>query len=85
MEVCAPQTDDEGAPIWMPADAVPGAILANVGDMLLRWTDGRYRSAPHRVLVPKTRGVDRHSVAFFLNCNVHATVDARSLGLARDG
>lgn len=77
--------DEGAAPIWMPADAVPGAILANVGDMLLRWTDGRYRSAPHRVLAPKTPGVDRHSVAFFLNCDVDAMVDARSLGLVKDG
>ena len=97
LEVCAygrnGQNGDDGdgdegegaAPIWMPADAVPGAILANVGDMLLRWTDGRYRSAPHRVLAPKTPGVDRHSVAFFLNCDVDAMVDARSLGLVKDG
>ena len=82
LEVCAPQRHEAAAPIWIPADAVPGAILANVGDMLLRWTDGRYRSAPHRVLAPKTPGTDRHSVAFFLNCNVDAAVDARSLGLA---
>jgi hypothetical protein len=77
LEVCPPRTsegdsDEAAAPAWMPADAKRGAILANVGDMLLRWTDGRYRSAPHRVLEPKVAGVDRYSVAFFLNCNVDA-------------
>ena len=90
LEVCPPRTsegdsDEAAAPAWMPADAKRGAILANVGDMLLRWTDGRYRSAPHRVLEPKVAGVDRYSVAFFLNCNVDAAVDAAALGLVPEG
>ena len=90
LEVCPPRTsegdsDEAAAPAWMPADAKRGAILANVGDMLLRWTDGRYRSAPHRVLEPKVAGVDRYSVAFFLNCNVDAAEAAAALGLVPEG
>jgi len=84
LEVCAPTADKDGCPVWMPADPRDGSILANVGDMLFRWTNGRYRSAPHRVLEPKRGGKDRYSVAFFLNCNADAVVDAAELGLVKD-
>jgi isopenicillin N synthase-like dioxygenase len=84
LEVCAPTADEDGCPVWMPADPRDGAILANVGDMLFRWTNGRYRSAPHRVLEPKRGGKDRYSAAFFLNCKKDAMIDAAELGLNKD-
>jgi len=72
-----------------------GALLANVGDMLRRWTAGRYRSAPHRVLRPlgggggggddddddDGSGADRYSAAFFINGNADAVIDPARLGL----
>uniref|UniRef100_A0A7S2DB15 Isopenicillin N synthase-like Fe(2+) 2OG dioxygenase domain-containing protein n=1 Tax=Octactis speculum TaxID=3111310 RepID=A0A7S2DB15_9STRA len=45
-------------------------ILVNLGDMLSRWTNGRYRSTVHRVMLNGDecdRAVPRHSVAFFAN------------------
>ena len=51
----------------------------NVGDMLQRWTNGKYRSAPHRLLRPATAAQPRTSIAFFFNMNCDALVDPRRL------
>ena len=80
LEVCMPVVDAAtGEPAWLHTPQRDDAILANVGDMLLRWTNGRYRSAPHRVLAPLKQGADRHSIAFFLNCNTDAMIDPAAL------
>ncbi|RVT83206.1 isopenicillin N synthase family oxygenase [Rhodobacteraceae bacterium CCMM004] len=58
---------------WIDAPHVPGAFVVNIGDCLMRWTNGRYVSTPHRVLPPKRR---RRSIAFFLDPNPDAMVAA---------
>nr|WP_319247953.1 2-oxoglutarate and iron-dependent oxygenase domain-containing protein [uncultured Celeribacter sp.] len=41
---------------WRDVPDVPGALLVMVGDCLMRWSNGIYRSAPHRLAPPsKTR------------------------------
>jgi isopenicillin N synthase-like dioxygenase len=44
---------------------LPGSFVCNVGDMLDRITRGLYRSTPHRVRNPSTRG--RLSFPFFFD------------------
>ncbi|CAN6321897.1 unnamed protein product [Urochloa humidicola] len=36
---------------WIPVDPLPGALVANVGDVLEVLTNGRYRSVEHRAVV----------------------------------
>ncbi|MEM0900606.1 MAG: 2-oxoglutarate and iron-dependent oxygenase domain-containing protein [Pseudomonadota bacterium] len=58
---------------WIPAPHVPGAFVVNIGDCLMRWTNDVYVSTPHRVVSPK--GVERYSVAFFLDPNPDAIIE----------
>jgi isopenicillin N synthase-like dioxygenase len=57
---------------WLAAPVIPGAFICNIGDCLMRWTNGVYVSTPHRVVNPK--GLDRYSIAFFLDPNPEAHV-----------
>ncbi|CAL4920203.1 unnamed protein product [Urochloa decumbens] len=50
---------------WMPVEPLPGALVANVGDLLEVLTNGRYRSIEHRAVVDARH--HRVSVAAFHN------------------
>jgi isopenicillin N synthase-like dioxygenase len=52
---------------WIKAPVVPDALVCNIGDCLMRWTNDVYVSTPHKVENPPGR--DRYSVAFFLDPN----------------
>jgi isopenicillin N synthase-like dioxygenase len=58
---------------WIDAPRMPGAAVVNVGDMLMRWTNDRFRSTQHRVLNPKGR--DRYSMAFFFDPDFDTVVE----------
>jgi isopenicillin N synthase-like dioxygenase len=57
---------------WIAAPSVPGALVVNIGDLLMRWTNDTYVSTPHRVRQPERQ---RHSLAFFLDPNPDAMVE----------
>jgi isopenicillin N synthase-like dioxygenase len=74
--------DDE----WHDVPAVPGAFVVNVGDALQRWTNDRWRSTLHRVVVPPPdagRDCERYSMAFFHNANWDAVIEC--IPTCRDG
>ncbi|KAK2614687.1 hypothetical protein N8I77_001492 [Diaporthe amygdali] len=53
---------------WTKVEFEPGAIICNIGDMLMRWSDDRFKSTFHRVKAPTEPGDyygERYSIAFF--------------------
>lgn len=57
---------------WVDVPPVPGALVANIGDMLDRMTAGRYRSTPHRVR--PSQGEGRLSLPYFYDPGWDAAV-----------
>lgn len=67
---------------WSTIDPVPGALTINLGDMLQVWSNDRYRSPLHRVIVHRDR--TRHSAPFFFNPG-YETICEPLPGLLRGG
>ena len=57
---------------WMLAEPPPGGLVMNAGDLLHRWSNGRWRSTPHRVYNHPEHV--RYSVPFFYEPHVTADV-----------
>ena len=58
---------------WHQIHPRPGQLVINLGDMMARWTNDRWRSTLHRVMTPPNDGnyvnVCRQSIAYFLHPN----------------
>ncbi len=61
LEVLGRQSDT-----WIPVAPRTGEIVVNTGDLMERWTNGRFRSTCHRVR-PRAGNRDRYSLALFLD------------------
>lgn len=63
--------------VYRPAAVPDGALVVNVGDLLARWTNDRWRSTYHRVAMPPGPPPypRRLSVAFFQSPNHDALVE----------
>ena len=62
---------------WVKAPPMDGSLVVNVGDLLSRWTDGIYRSTPHRVINSKSR--ERLSLVFAFDPEPDTMIDARAV------
>jgi isopenicillin N synthase-like dioxygenase len=62
---------------WVMAPPIPGTFVVNIGDLMHRWTNGRFHSNPHRVV--NSSGRARQSAAVFFDPGFHAVVDPRDL------
>lgn len=52
---------------WVAAPPVEGAFVINIGEMLARWTNDRFKATPHRVI--NSSGRERFSIPFFFATN----------------
>lgn len=67
---------------WIDAPPIPGSFVVNVGDLLARWTNDRFRSTLHRVI--NASGRERYSIATFYDPTYDAMVDPVDLGTPAD-
>jgi isopenicillin N synthase-like dioxygenase len=74
LEVLGPGGD------WVGVVPVPGAFVVNLGDLMARWTNDRWRSTLHRVVDPPGSGppgsvqARRQSMPYFQNANWSAEI-----------
>lgn len=59
---------------WIAAPPIADTLIVNVGDLLGRWTNGAYRSTPHRVINRSAR--ERLSLVLAWDPNPETQVDA---------
>ena len=67
LQVRAPSGD------WLDVPYVPGSYAVNAGDMMYRWTNGRFKSTPHRALPPAGR--HRYAIPFFLGPHLDTVIE----------
>jgi isopenicillin N synthase-like dioxygenase len=57
---------------WIEMPYTPGSFAVNAGDMMYRWTNGRFKSTPHRALPPVGR--HRYAIPFFLGPQIDTVI-----------
>jgi isopenicillin N synthase-like dioxygenase len=61
---------------WHAAPTVEDGFIVNIGDLLMRWTNDRFRSTPHRVANPQAGGGARRlSIAYFVAPSYDAVIE----------
>jgi isopenicillin N synthase-like dioxygenase len=68
------------AEAWEPVAVLKGAFICNIGDILQRITNDRYRSTRHRVVSQPNRR--RYSIPFFIDPTPSALLTCLPSGLA---
>lgn len=61
---------------WHKAPVVEDGFIVNIGDLLMRWTNDRFRSTLHRVANPEQGGGARRlSIAYFVAPNYDSLIE----------
>ncbi|HEY0184158.1 MAG TPA: 2OG-Fe(II) oxygenase family protein [Rhodopila sp.] len=58
---------------WIDAEVVPNSFVVNIGDILNRWSNGRFLSTPHRAF-NKSKG-PRYAIPYFFHPNPDTMID----------
>ena len=71
---------------WIDVPKVPNAMLVNVGDVLMAWTNGEYKSTRHRVILNRNSNNEeeeeeesRLSLVWFHCPNYDALIDSQDV------
>jgi isopenicillin N synthase-like dioxygenase len=67
---------------WISATPLRGSFVINIGELMKRWTNGRFKATVHRVV--HLRDMPRYSMPLFCNPNFRTIVDPRDLGISDD-
>lgn len=62
---------------WVDVPVIAGTFVVNIGDLMARWTNDRWKSTKHRVRVPPSeqRSTPRVSIPFFHHPNYDALIE----------
>lgn len=62
---------------WLDVAAIPGTFVVNTGEILERYTNGRWEATPHRVLHPPADApkIPRISAPYFVKPNLDAPIE----------
>ncbi len=58
---------------WYTVDPIPEVFVANIGDLLSRWSNGRFRSVPHYVVNKNSEA--RYSLVVFVDPDAQTVID----------
>lgn len=58
---------------WFDVPVIPDSFVVNTGDVLHRWTNGRFLSTPHRAF--NTSGGPRYAIPYFFHPNPDTLID----------
>jgi isopenicillin N synthase-like dioxygenase len=58
---------------WEDVPEIAGSMAVNAGDTLHRWTNGRFKSTPHRALPPEHG--HRYAIPFFFGPNIDTAIE----------
>lgn len=67
---------------WIAAPPIPGTLVCNIGDLLERWSNDRFKSTVHRVI--NRSGNKRYSIPIFFDPNTDTIIDPCDLGVSMD-
>lgn len=94
LTILLPQHDSRGLEIqradgtWREVIPEQGAFIINIGDLMARWTNDRWKSTLHRVVNPPTTNDPqsrRQSLAYFHQPDWFAEIDCLDTCIAADG
>ncbi|KAH6654053.1 hypothetical protein BKA67DRAFT_564043 [Truncatella angustata] len=72
-EVDGLQVWDQRNQTWIDVEPTKGALVVNLGNLMQRWTNEKYKSNVHRVI--NKSGKERYSIPVFLSGNPDYVVD----------